>query len=284
MSQSPHTRHVRRLLTTLAWAGVAAGTAAAQAPVVPCVPCPPGSAPVLPLAPGQPGVPGQPGTPAQPGSPTDPAQQPVAGQPAAAPADAGAPSFSQGGSSFASASPNMMGDLFGARSLRIQFDRLARLGFGVAPPGAGATDVSVLVRNLQAASFAPPPGQGGDTIALSNAQVQSIARRLAEVGAFSQPLAAGQTQLTPAQTQTARVVLQAVVDGRSLTAAEVAALPADIRAQLPRINSVINSEVTRGLTIPGLRVVSVGGSVNGGVLTYEAGVRALQSWFEQHGV
>jgi hypothetical protein len=208
-----------------------------------------------------------PGAPAPaPGQPPAP-QQPVA-QPQADPgAGLASSQVGQAGSSIASAAPNMMGDLLGARSVRIGFDRIARLGFSI-PGGAGTPGVSIVPGQLVQARLDPLPGQSGNSIILNTTD---IAQRLSQLDSFTQPLTADNlANITPDQARAARAVLQAVVSGRAPNAQDFATLPPNLQAQLVRNPGLINTLLAQGIAVPGLTVQSVGGGIENGQFVYNA--------------
>jgi hypothetical protein len=242
-----------RWLSGLA-AAAAAGPAVAQTP--PPINCPPV---VMPNCP--PGTGAMPGTPGAPGTPGDPAAgggaaAPAPGGDAAAAAFAQAPAAGTGGGT--SIVPNLMGDLFGARSLRISYDRLLTVRF----PNVTPTDGGVLVTpNTGRVSITPLPGAVGSPF-----NGGPYTRELANVDPYVQQLTGGRP-ITPEQAQTARAILQATLSGRNLTAAQIAALPPGTRARLPEIQNAINGEITRatnGLAVPALTVGPVTGQLIGG--------------------
>ncbi|MFO0851359.1 MAG: hypothetical protein U0871_22800 [Gemmataceae bacterium] len=248
--------HGRRLLTHwLSGMAVAAGAAPviAQTPLPNCPPV------VMPNCP-----------PAAPGAaPTSPDAALPPPDSAAAAALAQAPAAGTGGGT--SIAPNMMGDLFGARSVRLSFDRdlIVRFSNVTAAPGGVLVTPGNGIYRLQ-----PTLGSSGQPF--PNNPPGSFARPatpLTGLDPFVQQLV-NNSIATSEQTQIARTILQAGLSGRNLTAAEVAALPPNLRAQLPAIQNVLNAEITRatnGLTIPSLTVKEVKGELISNGARFPAG-------------
>ncbi len=245
----------RRLLLCLAGtAGLAAPAAAQLRPhsgpcaVQPCPPCP---------------VPATPTSPS-PSATTDPLTIPPATAPEATPSFASTLAGAGVGSSVAVNSPNMMGDLIGARSFRIGFQRTLTATFPGVPRTANGVTVPLGTGTVL---FSPVlPGQG-DIIG-PRGPFPSLAGR-----SFFQEIASGSATLTPAQTAAARVILQSALSGRPLTPVELAGLPPDVVRQLPAIQGVIAQEITRatnGLAAPQVTVADVSGQLQNGNLIYTA--------------
>lgn len=211
--------------------------------------------------------------------PCPPCPIPTTGQPSAplnltpsAPAAEPTPSFSGtlGGAgvgvSTAINSPNMMGDLLGARSLRIGFQRTLTATFTGVPSVPGGVLVSP---SRGTVLFTPViPGQG-DIIG-----PRGPFPTLGRISPFTQPVTAGSATLTPAQTATARAILQSGLSGRPLTATELAGVSPAVLAQLPTIQGVIADEISRstnGLAAQELTVRDVSGVLRAnGDLVYTA--------------
>lgn len=236
--------HGRRLLTHwLSGMAVAAGAApvVAQAPLPNCPPV------VMPNCP--PAAPG-----AVPTSPDAAAPLPTPDSAAAA-AFAQAPAAGTGGGT--SIVPNMMGDLFGARSIRISYDRDLFVRFSDVTSATGGV---LVTPGNGVYRVVPRPGTSGSPFPANG--FTSPNTQLSGLDPFVQQLVNNRVA-TSEQTQIVRTLLQAGLSSRNLTAAEVAALPPNLRAQLPAIQNALNAEITRatkGLAIPSLTV----GPVTGG--------------------
>jgi hypothetical protein len=279
---------MRRFLSGLCAAGAAAGVAIADGhpkrPLVapfycpPAVPqtltCPPAT--VTPVTPGAPPVvlpdptTGAPVTPDLTGTTPVPGGLPGsagAAATAAAAADQFAAGTARGVGAYASFNENLMGDLIGARSLRIGYKANLSATFGLA--GAAAT-----------ASGGPAvrvdPNARGGTLLFTD----TAGRQFSSAAAFSnsnlqfvQPTVGGTAAFDAAF---ARSALQTLLSNGELTPAQIQSfqqLSAADRAQLLANRGAINAQLaraTRGLTVPNVTVTSVGGAVGGNAITYNA--------------
>jgi hypothetical protein len=255
---------------------------------VPCPPqqnCPapspiplpiPGVPSTMPGAPGQqvpstmPSAPGQ-TAPTTPGAPTAPSPNNVATAPPAGGGFEASLAPSAGTRSGSSIAPNLMGDILGARSVQLSLTRDLTMRF----PNSPLVQNGVVVAPGQGLlRLAPRPGEGGSTY--NGGPYQQLAR----IDSFTQQLLAGQASISPVQAQTAQAVLQAAFSGRQLTAAQIAALPANIRAQLPQLQNSVNGEITRatkGFSVQNITVGPVSGQLVGNELIYTTTLTGTQN-------
>lgn len=221
---------------------------------VPC-PCPTPAAPAALPCPTPPdaAMPPDAASPLAPGT-LPPIEAPQPDAVAAAPAFVQAPSAGTGGS--ASIAPNLMGDLFGARSAIITLDRQLTVTFPnplAVPGGLQVTPSTATVL------FSPLPGQGGDTVPGGPFQ------QLTRVNPYVQQVLPGQTVITQQQGEQARAILQSLISSRGLSPAQLLLLPPDVRANLVANQNAINqslTEATGGLPVPLARVGPVTGVVD----------------------
>jgi hypothetical protein len=244
------------------------------APSIPTVPCPTPGAPVIGAPATMPSVPGQVAPAPIPSQPTAPPSSTDVSGIVSAPGSSGfeaslAPSA--GTRSAASIAPNLMGDILGARSVQLGIVRDLSLRFPNAPRVADGVRV---IPGQGLLTLAPKPGDGGSIYNGGPYQ------QLSGINSYSQQLLSGQATIQPSQALTAQAVIQAALSGRQLTASQIAALPADIRAQLPQLQNSVNGEITRatkGLTVQNLTVGPVSGQLQGNDLIYTTTLTGVQN-------
>lgn len=248
------------------------------APAIPCPTCPPGT--LIP-APTTPGMPATPGSPTAPTSPTDPNAPPT---PAPDPS-AQMPSVPEGSNlmveapargtgSGGSLMPNLMGDLLGARSSVIGIQRNLVATIPTDPSQRNGNVVVAIPQSGGNITLSPAIAGQGNTTSLSLSQALGGA-----VSSFNQTLLPGQSALSPVDAAGVRLVLQAAFSGQQLTPQQIALLPPNIRAALPRIQGVANqiiTQATNGVAVPNPIVGPVTGLLVGNNLEYRSTITGQQ--------
>ena len=231
----------------------------------PCQPCAPLSVPIVPAMPTAPGAVANPAPPMPPTTSLDttplnatptPGESPVAVPQSSGASFAFESSPSAGTGSSASIAPNLMGDLFGARSINIDFTRRLTVTFPnvprISPNGFRAVPKTALF------NLTPLPGmQGG---AFATGPLPALGR----LDPFVQNTLGNNARIAPMDAFVTQAILQSAFSGQPVNPQAVALLPANIRAQLPQIQGVVNGQLTNatnGLTLPNVTVSGVEGNV-----------------------